>query len=117
MAPPKTQKAGRSALADVVAREYTIHLHKRVFGASFKKRAPLAIKEIKAFAKTAMVRYSPSVRSSNSVFASRPRSSVVPDVGYSFQSYSTEMMREGGRGKRKLRKLLGCGLGGMQELG
>lgn len=32
MAPaPKTKtKGGRSALADVVAREYTIHLHKRV---------------------------------------------------------------------------------------
>ncbi|CCX17482.1 60S ribosomal protein L31 [Pyronema domesticum] len=53
MAPPTT-KPGRSALADVVAREYTIHLHKRVFGASFKKRAPLAVKEIKAFAKQAM---------------------------------------------------------------
>jgi large subunit ribosomal protein L31e len=67
MAPPKTSKPGRSALADVVAREYTIHLHKRVFGASFKKRAPLAIKEIKAFAKTAMVRFlrrfDPAIRS------------------------------------------------------
>ncbi|KAH8150819.1 uncharacterized protein LAJ45_05000 [Morchella importuna] len=56
MAPaPKTKtKGGRSALADVVAREYTIHLHKRIFGASFKKRAPKAIKEIKAFAFQAM---------------------------------------------------------------
>ena len=27
---PKSSKPGRSALADVVAREYTIHLHKRV---------------------------------------------------------------------------------------
>lgn len=26
----KTGKQGRSAIADVVAREYTIHLHKRV---------------------------------------------------------------------------------------
>lgn len=26
----KTGKAGRSAIADVVAREYTIHMHKRV---------------------------------------------------------------------------------------
>ncbi|THV72804.1 hypothetical protein D6C84_04949 [Aureobasidium pullulans] len=52
----KTQKpkAGRSAIADVVAREYTIHLHKRVHGVSFKKRAPRAIKEIKAFAENAM---------------------------------------------------------------
>jgi large subunit ribosomal protein L31e len=27
---PTTGKPGRSAIADVVAREYTIHLHKRV---------------------------------------------------------------------------------------
>ncbi|KIW05330.1 uncharacterized protein PV09_03849 [Verruconis gallopava] len=40
----------RSAVHDVVAREYTIHLHKRVHGVSFKKRAPRAIKEIKEFA-------------------------------------------------------------------
>ncbi|OIW25902.1 putative 60S ribosomal protein L31 [Coniochaeta ligniaria NRRL 30616] len=50
----KTQKPagkqGRSAIADVVAREYTIHLHKRLHGVTFKKRAPKAIKEIKAFA-------------------------------------------------------------------
>ncbi|KAI4717415.1 hypothetical protein E4T48_06412 [Aureobasidium sp. EXF-10727] len=57
----KTQKpkAGRSAIADVVAREYTIHLHKRVHGVSFKKRAPRAIKEIKAFAENAMVSSDP----------------------------------------------------------
>jgi len=54
MAPPKSSKPGRSALADVVAREYTIHLHKRIFGAAFKKRAPKAIKEIKDFATKAM---------------------------------------------------------------
>ncbi|KAI9789908.1 MAG: 60S ribosomal protein L31 [Peltula sp. TS41687] len=47
--------SGRSAIADVVAREYTIHLHKRVFGVSFKKRAPRAIKEIRKFAEKAMV--------------------------------------------------------------
>ncbi|KNG52317.1 ring finger and chy zinc finger domain-containing protein [Stemphylium lycopersici] len=47
-------KTGRSAIADVVAREYTIHLHKRVHGVSFKKRAPRAVKEIRAFAKQAM---------------------------------------------------------------
>ncbi|KAL7268168.1 60S ribosomal protein L31B [Rhizina undulata] len=51
---PKAPKAGRSALQDVVTREYTIHLHKRVHGVSFKKRAPKAIKEIKAFAHQAM---------------------------------------------------------------
>ncbi|KAJ6261717.1 60S ribosomal protein L31 [Drechslerella dactyloides] len=52
MAPPKSGKTkpGRSAIADVVTREYTIHMHKRVHGVSFKKRAPKAIKEIKEFA-------------------------------------------------------------------
>ncbi|KAG9240049.1 putative 60S ribosomal protein L31 [Calycina marina] len=47
-------KAGRSAIADVVAREYTIHLHKRLHGVTFKKRAPRAIKEIKKFATLSM---------------------------------------------------------------
>ncbi|KAJ9661926.1 60S ribosomal protein L31B [Neophaeococcomyces mojaviensis] len=57
---PKTQpkktgaKKSRSAISDVVAREYTIHLHKRVHGIAFKKRAPRAIKEIKKFAMQAM---------------------------------------------------------------
>jgi large subunit ribosomal protein L31e len=49
-------KQGRSAIADVVAREYTIHLHKRLHGVTFKKRAPKAIKEIKDFAHKSMVR-------------------------------------------------------------
>ncbi|KAJ5971681.1 Carbon-nitrogen hydrolase [Penicillium vulpinum] len=44
----------RSAIADVVTREYTINLHKRCHGVSFKKRAPKAIKEIRAFAEQAM---------------------------------------------------------------
>ena len=35
---------------DVVTREYTINLHKRLNDTSFKKRAPKAIKEIKKFA-------------------------------------------------------------------
>lgn len=48
------QKSGRSAIQDVVAREYTIHMHKRMHGVTFKKRAPRAIKEIKAFAHQAM---------------------------------------------------------------
>ncbi|KAK4196928.1 ribosomal protein L31e-domain-containing protein [Triangularia verruculosa] len=47
-------KTQRSAIADVVAREYTIHLHKRLHGVTFKKRAPQAIKEIKAFAYKSM---------------------------------------------------------------
>ena len=68
-------KTTRSAISDVVAREYTIHMHKRLHGATFKKRAvrcldlkisplnrgancalqPKAIKEIKKFATQAMV--------------------------------------------------------------
>ncbi|KAK3722679.1 60S ribosomal protein L31B [Vermiconidia calcicola] len=79
--PPKSTKQtggkaqGRSAIEDVVAREYTIHLHKRlglasggrlkkrtwksltgyqIHGVSFKKRAPRAIKEIREFAAKAM---------------------------------------------------------------
>ncbi|KAF9025064.1 60S ribosomal protein L31 [Hymenopellis radicata] len=44
----------RSALQDVVTREYTIHLHKLVHGRSFKKRAPWAVKSIVAFAQKAM---------------------------------------------------------------
>ncbi|KAF8946207.1 60S ribosomal protein L31, partial [Haplosporangium gracile] len=68
----------RSTIHDVVAREYTIHLHKHVHGSSrklwrepglghdleeelssgetesFKKRAPHAIKAIKAFAQKTM---------------------------------------------------------------
>jgi len=51
-----TKKTGktRSALQDVVTREYTIHLHKRVHGRSFKKRAPWAVKSIVDFAQKAM---------------------------------------------------------------
>jgi len=54
MAPKNKTGKGRTALADVIAREYTIHLHKRVHGVAFKKRAPRAIKEIRAFAEKAM---------------------------------------------------------------
>jgi len=44
----------KSAVGDVVTREYTIHMHKRLHGVSFKKRAPRAVKEIKEFAFKAM---------------------------------------------------------------
>ncbi|KAF5862255.1 60S ribosomal protein L31 [Aspergillus alliaceus] len=50
----QTGKKQRSAIADVVSREYTINMHKRMHGVSFKKRAPRAIKEIRAFAERAM---------------------------------------------------------------
>eukprot|EP00128_Syssomonas_multiformis_P008041 Colp12_sorted_trinity150504_noHs@1069 len=49
-----TQKKKRTALSDVVTREYTIHIHKHVHGTSFKKRAPKAIKAIKQFAEKVM---------------------------------------------------------------
>merc|ERR1712063_140840 len=41
-------------MGDVVSREYTINLHKRLHGVTFKKRAPRAIKEVKKFAKQMM---------------------------------------------------------------
>lgn len=40
----------RDKKTSVVAREYTINLHKRLHGVTFKKRAPRAVKEIKKFA-------------------------------------------------------------------
>ncbi|KAJ5379800.1 60S ribosomal protein L31 [Penicillium cataractarum] len=54
MSSANTGKKTRSAISDVVSREYTINLHKRCHGVSFKKRAPRAIKEIRAFAEKAM---------------------------------------------------------------
>ena len=41
-------KGSRSA--DLVTRDYTINLHKRLHGITFKKKAPRAIREIKKFA-------------------------------------------------------------------
>lgn len=54
MVKPKREKKGKSALSEVVTREYTIHLHKRLHGVGFKKRAPRAIKEIRKFAEKQM---------------------------------------------------------------
>ncbi|KAF8607391.1 60S ribosomal protein L31 [Ceratobasidium sp. AG-I] len=57
MARTKTEKKTgktRSALEDVVTREYTIHMHKLVHGRSFKKRAPWAVKSVVTFAQKAM---------------------------------------------------------------
>lgn len=39
---------------EVVTREYTINLHKRLHGCTFKKKAPKAIKEIRKFTQIAM---------------------------------------------------------------
>jgi len=43
-----------SAAQDVVTREYTVHLRKLLHGVGYKKRAPRAVKEVKAFAKKMM---------------------------------------------------------------
>ncbi|UZJ51386.1 hypothetical protein CBS101457_000706 [Exobasidium rhododendri] len=54
MAPKGQERKKRSALSDVVTREYTIHLHKLVHDCAFKKKAPNAIKEVTKFAQKAM---------------------------------------------------------------
>merc|ERR1712198_612392 len=48
------KKSSKSPLNEVVTREYTINLHKRIHGMQFKKRAPRAIREIKKFAEAMM---------------------------------------------------------------
>ena len=58
MAPAKKggeKKKGRSAINEVVTREYTINIHKRIHGVGSKKRAPRALKEIQKFAMKEMV--------------------------------------------------------------
>lgn len=50
MVKAKGEKKGKSAMNEVVTREYTVNLHKRLHGIGFKKRAPRAIKEIRKFA-------------------------------------------------------------------
>jgi len=54
MVKARGDKKSKSTLSEVVTREYTIHLHKRLHGVGFKKRAPRAIKEIKKFAQKQM---------------------------------------------------------------
>ncbi|TPX63043.1 hypothetical protein SpCBS45565_g06906 [Spizellomyces sp. 'palustris'] len=62
---PTDKKTKKSTLNEVVTREYTIHLHKHVFGKTFKKRAPTAVKAIREFAHKTMgtsdVRLEPSL--------------------------------------------------------
>ncbi|KAI5383184.1 60S ribosomal protein L31, variant 2, partial [Lathyrus oleraceus] len=48
------EKTGAGRKEEVVTREYTINLHKRLHGCTFKKKAPKAIKEIRKFAQKAM---------------------------------------------------------------
>ncbi|CAK9826886.1 60S ribosomal protein L31 [Anthophora retusa] len=49
-----TEKRRKSAINEVVTREYTVNLHKRLHNIGFKKRAPRAIKEIRRFAEKQM---------------------------------------------------------------
>merc|ERR1711890_118158 len=51
---PKREKKPKSTLGEVVTREYTINLHKRLHGIGFKYKAPRAIKEVKKFAEKQM---------------------------------------------------------------
>merc|ERR1712012_1090033 len=48
------RKEKQGTMGEVVTREYTINLHKRLHGIGFKYRAPRAVKEIKKFAEQAM---------------------------------------------------------------
>ncbi|XP_049988025.1 60S ribosomal protein L31-like [Alexandromys fortis] len=53
MAPAKKggeKKKGSFAINEVVIREYTISIHKRIHGMGFKKHAPRALKQIWKFA-------------------------------------------------------------------
>merc|ERR1712189_15702 len=50
MAPKKQDQKKRSAMKEVVTREYTINLHKRIHGQGRKFRAAKAVKAIRKFA-------------------------------------------------------------------
>merc|ERR1711997_711036 len=51
---PRAEKKSKSTMMEVVTREYTINLHKRLHGIGYKYRAPRAIKEVKKFAEKQM---------------------------------------------------------------
>merc|ERR1712164_212029 len=48
------KKATKSVRQEVVTREYTIDLHKRLHSSTFKKRAPRAVRAIRKFATVMM---------------------------------------------------------------
>lgn len=54
MAKGKSEKRTKSAINEVVTRECTIHLNKRLHTVGFKKRSPRAIKIIRKFAEKEM---------------------------------------------------------------
>ncbi|KAJ1448690.1 ribosomal protein L31e-domain-containing protein [Pelagophyceae sp. CCMP2097] len=51
---PKESSAPRAKTQDLVTRDYTVNLHKRLHGITFKKKAPRAIRELKKFAQSVM---------------------------------------------------------------
>merc|ERR1712201_42662 len=48
------EKTKKSTINEVVTREYTVNIHKRIHGIGFKRRAPRAIKELRKFAEKQM---------------------------------------------------------------
>lgn len=50
MAKKQNKDKKSKTLNEVLTREYTINIHRRIHGVGFKRRAPRAIKEIKKFA-------------------------------------------------------------------
>ncbi|GAB4832611.1 60S ribosomal protein L31 [Ancistrocladus abbreviatus] len=48
------ERCSKGRKEEVVSREYTINLHKRLHGCTFKKKAPSAVKEVRRFAEKAM---------------------------------------------------------------
>jgi len=54
MANRKREGRKKDVTNEIVTREYTINLHKRIHGVGFKKRAPRAIREIRKFAEKQM---------------------------------------------------------------
>ncbi|CAO1307482.1 unnamed protein product [Diamesa serratosioi] len=54
MAKGKVEKRTKSAINEVVTRECTIHLNKRLHTVGFKKRSPRAVKIIRKFAEKEM---------------------------------------------------------------
>jgi large subunit ribosomal protein L31e len=50
MAKKQSKDKKTKTLNELITREYTINVHRRIHGVGFKRRAPRAIKEIKKFA-------------------------------------------------------------------
>merc|ERR1712110_497761 len=51
---PKREGKKKATIHEVVTREYTFNIHKRIHGIGFKRRAPRAIKELRKFAEKQM---------------------------------------------------------------